>query len=259
MREAGGEELDEYAEGAVHRAGGAEGLRAAAQGGLGDHLGGELGAQAALLVLFHFCNGAVDAAAVFLVAGRRLPARGGEAGADISGHDYRDLDAVRPDLVHQSHGVAVDSRLGGGIPSLEGDGGDGGYRADQHDAAVTLTPHMRQDGSYRPVGSEEVDVDLGEALGGIGELHRSADAHPGAAYEDIYTVPDSLSYGGGHALLIGDVAIDMSDVRLRPVAAAEVVYRESAAAQLGRYSASDTRGGSGDYGCFSHCILPEAC
>lgn len=141
--------------------------------------------KSALFILFHLRYGTSDPAPVFLISCFDLFPHSGEIGFDVAGLDSTDTDPIRFYLIDECAGVAVDSRFGRGIVSLERNGENSSHGAGVDDPAAALFPH---DGERRFVDihhSEEIYVHLPFGIFQWCEFDGAGDAETGTVDDNI--------------------------------------------------------------------------
>ena len=210
--------------------------------------------------MLHARDAPRDAALIHVIARLAFFTRGGEAGADIAGHDGADLYAEGLHLVGQRHGVGVDRRLAGGIVGLEGDRHDARDGAEIHDAAVSGPAHDGQDGVTDVDHAEEIDLELLLCGGGLGEFDGAGDAEARVVDEhvDVILLPEDLRDRGVHHFRLRHVGRDMYEARDAGLPAAELIDGVALLAHGLRRAFSDPGGASGDDAdFFAHrsCLL----
>ena len=140
-----------------------------------------------------------------------LAPRGGEPGADVAGQHGADADPVGPDLVLQREDIGVYRGLADRIPELEWYGQYAGYGAHADYPPATAGAHVRKYGADGVVGAEEVELELGVGIGGVGELSRAGYAEAGVADEYVYAPGEGRGgvYRPPDRPGVGDVAADV--------------------------------------------------
>ena len=212
--------------------------------------------KSALFILFHLCDGTDDPAPVFLISCFNFFPDRGEIGLDVAGLDGTDTDAVGFYLIDECAGVAVDSRFGRGIVSLERNGENSGHGAGVDDPAAALFPH---DGECRFVDihhTEKIHVHLPFGLFQRCEFNGAGNAEAGTVDDNIqmaFCIP-YFPDRGFSCIGIGHINRNMNKTRVTGSSPAERINLTAFLLQRDGGTESDSGCPAGDdRDFFSHC------
>ena len=126
------------------------------------------------------------------------------------------------------------------------------------DAPGALGAHGGQHRPHRAVHAEQVQLQLGVGVPGVGEFPGAGDAKARVAHQNVDAAGllQHLAHGGAHLRVHGHVAVDVGDAVPGLPVAGELVHRAARLQQLPGGAAADAAAAAGDDGDLTHGTAP---